>query len=453
MFIHNSEATATISSQNRKPQQPRFPHCAYFSQIYSVNRQWKPLQLPEEKTQERLLAVFCHYEVAISCAGRGWNEPSLLAFGVLASTEKYEGPRLERLNRLCSEHRDYVFGHAGYGLRSETESIRNGHANEDGFSDLFFFVPKIVLRRHNEEWLAGWLNENDLAEFEQLLHAPPVQHEHVSNALRATTDWSVYRQQCESLLRHIHRGDIYEINYCIDFTAKNAIDPVQVFQRLNALADAPMSAFYRNGNSWLMCASPERFIARTGNTLISQPIKGTIRRGKDEAEDEQLRRTLFNDPKERSENVMIVDLVRNDLSRIAERGSVHVPELFGIHTFKTVHQMISTVQCTVKPTITPGEILRATFPMGSMTGAPKISAMNLAETHESQSRGIYSGSVGYILPNGDFDFNVVIRSVTWNAATQHVSAKAGSAITANSVPEKEYEECLLKAKAMMSALE
>jgi para-aminobenzoate synthetase component 1 len=201
-----------------------------------------------------------------------------------------------------------------------------------------------------------------------------------------------------------------------------------------------------------MSASPERFLMMDGDKLVSQPIKGTIKRGENSEDDERLKRELFSSDKERTENVMIVDLVRNDLSRIAKRASVKVDELFGIYSFRQVHQMISTVSCEVKDGITFTDIIKSTFPMGSMTGAPKVSAMKLIEEYESTKRGLYSGAVGYITPDGDFDFSVVIRSVMYNAENRYLSFMVGSAITAGCDAEKEYEECLLKAKAMFEAV-
>ena len=386
--------------------------------------------------------MFKNYDVAISFVGQGWMQGNVIGFGVLSPSET------DRAN-----DDDFRFGHLGYDLKAQTCGLKNRFTSEDGFSVRDFFTPKIVLELRMNEWWIGYQDESHLNEFIAHLHSREAGTKNSAVELTATTDRNTYEQKCNSLLRHIKRGDIYEINYCIDFVGRSEnFDPAVAFGQLNDLADAPMSVLYKNGDSWLMCASPERYISRKGNKLISQPIKGTIRRGTTEAEDEQLRLQLQNDPKERSENVMIVDLVRNDLSRIANKGSVKVSELFGVYPFKTVHQMISTVEAHIGSDVTLNEIVNATFPMGSMTGAPKISAMKLAEQHEEMSRGIYSGSVGCVLPNGDFDFNVVIRSIAWNASTGHVSAKAGSAITANSVPEKEYEECLLKAKAMMQAL-
>ena len=209
----------------------------------------------------------------------------------------------------------------------------------------------------------------------------------------------------------------------------------------------------RLGNLYALSASPERYISKNGNEVISQPIKGTAKRLSDEMEDEKLRLHLENDQKERSENIMITDLVRNDLSKFANKGSVKVDELCNIYSFKQVHQLISTVTCQVDKSLSPVYMIRETFPMGSMTGAPKISAMNIIEELEDSKRGLYSGAVGYFNPRGDFDFNVVIRSILYNTLNNYVSFSVGSAITAKSIPENEYEECLIKAKAMREALE
>ena len=172
-----------------------------------------------------------------------------------------------------------------------------------------------------------------------------------------------------------------------------------------------------------------------------------------EVEDQKLKQKLATDIKERSENVMIVDLVRNDLAKTAIKGSVEVEELCKVYTFDQVHQMISTVISQVSDQVHPVDILKTTFPMGSMTGAPKISAMKIIETLEETKRGLYSGAVGYFTPEGDFDFNVVIRSILYNSSKKYVSYSVGGAITAKSDPLSEYEECLVKAKAMRQVLE
>ena len=243
------------------------------------------------------------------------------------------------------------------------------------------------------------------------------------------------------------------MNFCQEFYAENAeINPVAVFQKLNEISKAPFTSFFKNEANYLMCASPERFLKRQNNTLISQPIKGTRKRIQDKKQDNLLKQQLFFDEKERSENVMIVDLVRNDFSKIAIKNSVDVEELFGIYSFEQVHQMISTITCNIEQNLSFSEIIKAVFPMGSMTGAPKIAAMELIEQYEPTKRGLFSGAVGYITPKGNFDFNVVIRSILYNSTNNYISIQAGSAITIDCDAEKEYEECLLKAKAMLEAL-
>jgi para-aminobenzoate synthetase component 1 len=262
-----------------------------------------------------------------------------------------------------------------------------------------------------------------------------------------------YITKVGKMLEHIQRGDIYEANFCMEFYAEKAvINPLEIYQKLNAISEAPFSVYFKNENQFLLSASPERYLKKVDSKVISQPIKGTSKRFSESDLDDKSKNDLESNEKERSENIMIVDLVRNDLSRTASKGSVEVEELCGIYSFQQVHQMISTITSQVENTISPVEIVRTTFPMGSMTGAPKISAMNIIENLEETKRGLYSGAVGYFTPNGDFDFNVVIRSILYNSQNQYVSYSVGSAITSLSEPEKEYEECLLKAKAMFAVL-
>jgi para-aminobenzoate synthetase component 1 len=255
------------------------------------------------------------------------------------------------------------------------------------------------------------------------------------------------------LKQHIQSGDIYEINFCQEFFSEaTQFNPLETYINLKQFSPTPFSAYYRSNHHYLICASPERFLMKKGNEVISQPIKGTIKRGTDIVEDEKLKKQLKNDEKERAENIMIVDLVRNDLSRIAKEGSVKVNELCKIYSYPQLHQMISTISAKVDKQLDFTEIIKACFPMGSMTGAPKIKAMELIEKYESFKRGLFSGSVGYITPEGDFDFNVVIRSLFYNSVNHYLSFMVGSAITAKSDPEKEYEECLLKAKGILLSL-
>lgn len=262
-----------------------------------------------------------------------------------------------------------------------------------------------------------------------------------------------YLEKVKTLKHHIQLGNIYEINYCIQFTTEEVeINPFHLFLKLNAVSEAPHACLAKFDDNWIICSSPERFIQRSGNKLITQPIKGTARRGSDPTEDEQLKNDLKKSLKEKTENVMIVDVARNDLSHIAEKGSVQVEELFGVYSYRQVHQMISTVSCQISKACSFDEIINATFPMASMTGAPKIRAMQLIDEHENFNRNFYSGCIGFIDKSGDFDFNVVIRSMVYNERNKTISFSVGSAITSMCEPEKEWEECMIKADALLKLL-
>lgn len=405
-------------------------------------------------TIENLTDATSAYKHAIffNKSANGWHTGVIAAFSDSETNATFE----DALDLKNANRNEYVFGHVGYNFKSATEDVRCRFPNVDGFPEYGFFNAEIVIRRNeNNNVEIGYESEFHLNTFMyRLAHIRKRTASGNSVELQSHLTRKEYISRVQSLLRHIQRGDIYEVNFCQGFSAMNTeFNPANAFQSLMELTDAPFGALYKFNNSWLICGSPERYINRTGSTVISQPIKGTRKRSNDQIEDARLKDELRNDVKERSENVMIVDLVRNDLSRIAERGTVEVAELFGIYTFKTVHQMISTVRCSVNSNVTTSDIIRNTFPMGSMTGAPKRRALQLAEEFETQSRGIYSGTVGVISPNGDFDFNVVIRSITWNAKTGYLSVMAGSAITSLSDPELEYEECMLKMEAMKRVIE
>ncbi|MBS9524672.1 aminodeoxychorismate synthase component I [Litoribacter ruber] len=272
-------------------------------------------------------------------------------------------------------------------------------------------------------------------------------------SLTALTSKEQYLEHVGRIKDHIEEGDVYEMNYCMAFQAEvQSLSPIDLFLKLNAKSPMPFAAFLKTNDQYLIGASPERFLKREGYKLIAQPIKGTAKRGQDDLEDQKLKEDLLNSEKERAENLMIVDLMRNDLSRVSKTGSVEVEELFGIYTFKNLHQMISTVSSTLKEPISFPEIISKTFPMGSMTGAPKIKCMELIEKYENFKRGWYSGSVGYLEKSGDFDFNVIIRSIFFDEKAGQLYFAVGSAITFDADAEAEYEECLLKAKAIIEVL-
>lgn len=271
--------------------------------------------------------------------------------------------------------------------------------------------------------------------------------------IKATITKEDYIKKVNTLKQHIQQGDIYEINYCITFEAHDVlIDPVTVYQKLNTISHAPYSALAKFDTQYIISSSPELFLTKTKNTLITKPIKGTAKRSADLQEDEKIKTELYHNAKERNENVMIVDVARNDLSRLAKKGSVTVNKLYDIESYQQVHQMVSTVSCELKENTSFNDIIQATFPMASMTGAPKIKAMQLIDEYELYNRGPYSGTLGYIDKHGDFDLSVLIRSIFYDEQKKYLSFTVGSAITAMCNAEDEYEECLLKAKAMMEVL-
>lgn len=380
----------------------------------------------------------------------------LLAAGATRTISANAGTALDQLSDFYKQEPDWLFGHLSYDLKNELEPLHSHHFDGIGFPDLFFFVPEIIIRLSTEQISISDKNNNAENIFHEIL-AMPVPGIETSRGpvnVQSRISHDEYIRIIEKLQQHILRGDCYEINFCQEFFAENVVlDPLAVYRSLSKMSPNPFAAFYKLNDKYLLCASPERYLKRTGSTIFSQPIKGTWQRNvADAALDDQNKELLYNSSKDRSENVMIVDLVRNDLSRICEEGTVKVEELFGIYSFPQVHQMISTISGQLRPGINFMDAISATFPMGSMTGAPKRRVMELIEQYEKIRRGIFSGAVGYITPEGDFDFNVVIRSILYNASRQYLSFPAGSGITWYSNAENEYQECLLKAAAIRKVL-
>ena len=381
----------------------------------------------------------------------------LLAAGCKTSIEKQAGNAFDGLQEFYAANKnEWFFGHFGYDLKNETEKLYSNHADGIGFNDLHFFVPEIVIQLDDKE--VQIFCENDAKEiYRQITISATEIEQHVKTAvvIKNKINRENYISIIEKLRQHILRGDCYEINFCQEFFAENTeIDPLFIYSHLTALSPNPFSVFYKFNSRYCLCASPERYLKKEGHKVFSQPIKGTTKRNlQNTAEDEVAKKYLIESSKEKSENVMVVDLVRNDLSRICKAGTVKVDELFGIYSFPQVHQMISTVSGELEEDLNWIDCVKATFPMGSMTGAPKKKVMELIEQYEQTKRGLFSGAIGYVKPGGDFDFNVVIRSILYNAADKYLSFQSGGGITYNSDPALEYEESLLKAKAMMKVVE
>ena len=383
---------------------------------------------------------------------------AILAVDAFTALKTDADKAFEKLDEYQTITKDWLFGSLSYDLKNDVEALTSKNIDGLEFPQLYFFQPKKVFLFSQTAVTLSYLNmvDDELQEDWDAILATHVTQKTISKQpiqVLARTSKGSYLKKVATMLQHIKRGDIYEANFCQEFFSEGVtLDPTAAFCKLNELSTPPFATFLKLEQQYVLSASPERYLKKEGTHIVSQPIKGTAKRSVSPKEDAALMLQLQQDPKERSENIMITDLVRNDLSRVAKRGTVTVQELCKIYTFEQVHQMISTIVCEVPESIRPVEIIKKTYPMGSMTGAPKVSAMKIIEKLEDARRGAYSGAVGYFTPSGDFDFNVVIRSILYNAASQYVSFSVGGAITAKSIPEAEYQECLLKAKAMRQVL-
>ncbi len=383
----------------------------------------------------------------------------IAAMGVSSEILSDGNSSFNQLQAFFEEKKDWLFGFLSYDLKNEIENLHSELPDGISFPKLHFFCPQIIFilcgnvlevlcdsssRIVNNEHLIQSIIETDI----------PKNHSKInSELLKSRFSKKEYIETVYKIKEHIQYWDVYELNLCQEFYINDIkLSPVHIYDLLCKVSPTPFSCFYQFEEKYLMSASPERFLKKDGRKLYSQPIKGTISRSTDSLLDIVNKEKLLNDKKELSENVMIVDLVRNDLSRSSEKGSVEVEELFGIYSFPQVHQMISTVSSTLRDDLKFSEAIKNAFPMGSMTGAPKIKAMELIEKYEKTRRGLYSGAVGFVDPKGNFDFNVIIRSILYNLENQYLSYIVGGAITQGSIPGNEYEECLLKAKAMKESL-
>ena len=398
----------------------------------------------------RPFSIFCYldnqqYQIAPH------QTDCLVAVGVQASVS---GNEIQKADDFFKQG-NWVFGHLSYELKNSIHGFASNKKDKIGFPDFYFFYPEVVLEIKDSVLTVYAIDPNEVF---HAIQAQTVQGNERALALPITPgpalEREAYIEKIKALQEHILRGDCYEINFCNEFYSNNAmLDPFTCFDKLMDISPNPFSAFYRLEDRYLLCASPERFLAKNGKRIFSQPIKGTIRRDLASKEkDQALINELLQSKKEQAENVMVVDLVRNDLTKICKEASVKVDELFGIYSFPQLHQMISTISGELLDDISFSEIITATFPMGSMTGAPKHRVMQLIDGYEPGARGIFSGAVGYFHPSSDFDFNVVIRSIMYNSTDQFLSYQVGSGITFYSDPEKEWEECLLKAEAIKKVL-
>ncbi|MEO5984173.1 MAG: anthranilate synthase component I family protein [Ferruginibacter sp.] len=374
----------------------------------------------------------------------------IVAAGSKASVTLTRQDPFLQLRKFYDNDPGWIFGHLGFELNNGYGKLEDDFA---GFADGFFFSPLILIKLTKNELIFELCDSGSEEIFQQIENFNIV----VPPAIPLPTilqkiSRDEYIQTINKIKEHIQRGDCYELNFCQEFFMHTSIDPVSVFKNLQSISPNPFSAFYRVEENYCLSASPERYLKKTGSELISQPIKGTSKRDVDPVKDEKNKSYLQNSQKEKSENVMIVDLVRNDMSKICVEASVHVEEIFGLYSFPQVHQLISTIKGDLPADVHFTDALQATFPMGSMTGAPKLKVLELISRYEKNNRGLFSGSIGYVTPDQNFDFNVIIRSIFYNRAGKYVSFRAGSGITFYSDPALEYEECLMKAEAMLNVL-
>lgn len=417
-------------------------------------------QVDTQQFKQQALQWAQQFDEVCFFQSNGYNDDytqidSLLAVNAIDSVVSEGGNTFQRLEKFRAKYpKQWMPGFFSYDLKNEIEDLTTSFPNRLEFPEAYFFVPAIVLYfQKGKVKIEAPYPKNIFENILEIDNTVPEEKGTKNIRFQKRMSKATYKGAFQHLLAHIRQGDIYEVNLCQEFYADDVVlSPLMVYLKLNEISPTPFSCFFKIKDNYILSASPERFLAKRKNTLISQPIKGTAPRGKTSKEDDAIIMALKNSPKEIAENVMIVDLVRNDLTRSAEEGSVKADRQLEVHTFKQVHQLVSTVTCQKRSDISDVEVIRNTFPAGSMTGAPKISAMKLCDRYENSKRGVYAGAVGYFDPSGNFDFNVVIRSLLYNSKKKYLSFHTGGAITIDADPEKEYEECLLKASAILKTL-
>ncbi|MCB9256839.1 MAG: anthranilate synthase component I family protein [Chitinophagales bacterium] len=377
-----------------------------------------------------------------------------LAVDAISEIKLYQEERqFDLLQEFQTKSNSIIFGYLSYDLKNQIENLESNNVDELNFPSLYFFQARYFIELKDGKCHINRPSLEAIYIFEQIISqkSPEFAPNHLEWQSRISKE--AYMEKIASIQARIKEGDVYEVNLCREIYAKNAdLDPIPAFIKINEKAQAPFSALLKLNQNYVLSFSPERFMRLKANKMLSQPIKGTKAKGANQADNENLKLSLLQDEKERAENVMIVDLVRNDFARSAVPGSVKVDELFGIYEFENIIQMISSISAIKKPEIAAIDALKSAFPMGSMTGAPKIKAMEIIEELELSKRAVYSGALGYIEEDGSFDFSVLIRSLMYDADKQFLSLHVGGAITIDSVPEKEWEETELKAKSILQYL-
>lgn len=411
--------------------------------------------------KKKLLLWANQFEVCI-CLDNHENESPyhlkefVVAVDTIRQIKLYnEAHQFDALHVFKQSSKTTIYGYLSYDLKNELEQLSSNNIDQVNFPSLFFFEPRYVFEIKGNKCQINRSTLEALWLFDQI---NTIQlHEELKPSKiywQTKVDKAAYIKNVKNIQQDIEEGTVYELNYCREIYAEEVeFNPIQTFLKINEQAKAPFTAYLKIGKQSVLSFSPERFLQLNNSKLLSQPIKGTLKKGRSEQENEALKTQLLNDEKERAENVMIVDLVRNDFARSAETGSVKVDELFGIYEFENIIQMISTVSAIKRAEISALTALKNAFPMGSMTGAPKIKSMQLIEQYENSKRGLYSGCIGYFDSSDNFDFNVVIRTLMYDEDKKYLSFHVGGAITYDSIPEKEWQETETKAQSILNYLD
>jgi para-aminobenzoate synthetase component 1 len=386
-----------------------------------------------------------------SIQGVGWRG-TIRAAGRLVEVEsvdgvsRFEADPLDALRSALAEHADPAgtaggaIGYIGYNLCHQLDDYAYDSADDLGCPDLCFALFDDLSEVPSTRPRVGGYQ----------LQRPDRPCTCSLDPIRSDLTRAEYEAKVARALEYIAAGDIYQVNISQRFHAGVQAAPWELYQRLQAVSAAPFSAFLDFGDFAVVSSSPERFWRLRGRRVEARPMKGTRPRGRDERRDAALARELGESPKDRAENIMIVDLLRNDIGRVCEYGSVAVPSMWDVESYSNVHQMTSTVVGTLRQGLDAFDLLRATFPPGSMTGAPKIRAMEIINELEPCPRGVYSGVLGYIRCDGDAEFSVIIRTIIQRG--DDLWFQVGGAIVADSDPSAEYQESMDKAAGIMRTL-
>jgi para-aminobenzoate synthetase component 1 len=348
-----------------------------------------------------------------------------------------------------------------YEAKNEIERLPQTQAEDPAAPRLAAAVYDAVVaydHRHRRWLVASWdLDARALRRYaDEVMEAAALARKRSARdgaalgTLTPSLEREAYVARVERVRRYIAAGDVYQVNLALRLATRLATTPLATYGRLRAAQPVPFGAYLDLGATQVLSNSPELFLRRRGERLVTGPIKGTRRRGRDAREDAALKTSLRRDPKERAEHVMIVDLERSDLGRVCRTGSVQVERFAEVASFRTLHHLVSTVAGTVPREVGIGDLLRATFPGGSITGAPKIRAMEIIDEIERGARGFYTGTLGWIDASGDCDLNVAIRTAV--VRDGRLTYGVGGGIVADSHPEREHAECRLKAEALRRAL-